>query len=170
MMTGQAERLQNSVILDKLVYSGSLKHPHHDSIDPLSPGDRMVQVTAAIIIENCKVFIAKRKPAGRLPDVWEFPGGKLEPGETPEQCLKREIYEEFEIHVTVGEYLGTSVYAYDFGIIELLAYRTRMIGGNIRLNDHAEIGWATVDEITRFEFAPADLPFVEKLKEGQIAL
>lgn len=130
----------------------------------------MTKVTAAIIIDSGKVFIAKRKSAGRLPDMWEFPGGKLEVGETPEQCLKRELQEEFEIEVMIGESVGTSVYEYDFGTIELLSYRAEIVAGEIKLNDHAEVAWAEAGDLGRFEFAPADVPFVQMICRGEIKI
>ena len=66
----------------------------------------MKNVTAAILINDGKILIAKRGQRDKLPNKWEFPGGKVEEGETPEECLKREMYEEFQIEVVVGEYLG----------------------------------------------------------------
>ena len=83
----------------------------------------MKDVTAAIIVKDGKVLIAKRKPTDKLPDKWEFPGGKIEPDETPRDCLAREMKEEFGITVSVGEFLGESVYHYEHGAIRLLAYR-----------------------------------------------
>jgi 8-oxo-dGTP diphosphatase len=130
----------------------------------------MITVTAAIIVENDKVLIAKRKPTAKLANLWEFPGGKLEDGETPEQCLKRELHEEFDIEVEVGEHLGTSVHEYDFGTIELMAYRTQVIRGEMRLNDHAEVAWVEVEGFSRYEFAPADIPFVDMIRRGEIEL
>ena len=130
----------------------------------------MIKVTAAIIVESGKVLIAKRKPTARLANLWEFPGGKLEDDETPEQCLKRELQEEFEIEVNVGAHLGSSVHDYDFSTIELMAYKTQVVSGNFNLNEHAEIAWATVDELDGFKFAPADLPFVEMIRRGEIDL
>jgi 8-oxo-dGTP diphosphatase len=124
----------------------------------------MIKVTAAIIVDLGKVFIARRKPTAKMPGVWEFPGGKMEEGETPEQCLKRELYEEFEIDVTVGGHVGTSVYRYDFGTIQLMAYRVRIVGGKIKLNDHVEVSWVGAGDIGRYEFAPADLPFVDMIR------
>ena len=130
----------------------------------------MIQVTAAIIAENGKVLIAKRKPTGRLPKLWEFTGVKLEEGETPEQCLSRELQEEFEIDVEVGDYLGTSVHNYDFGTIELLAYRTRVFNIVFKLKDHSEVAWVEPKDLSRYEFTPADLPFVDMIKWGEIKL
>jgi len=130
----------------------------------------MIKVTAAIIIESGKVFIAKRKPTGRLSGMWEFPGGKLEYGEIPEQCLKRELREELEIDVVIGEHVGTSIYEYGFGTIELMGYKTQILGGKIKLNDHAEVAWVEAEDLGGFEFAPADIPFVQMIRRGQIAL
>ena len=70
----------------------------------------IVKVTAAILVKDNKIIIAKRGPDDRLANKWEFPGGKIEIHETPEQCLKREMKEEFDIDVSVGEYLGSSIF------------------------------------------------------------
>ena len=130
----------------------------------------MIQVTAAIVVESGKVLIARRNPTARLANMWEFPGGKIEPGESPEQCLKRELYEEFEIHVRIGERVGASVYDYDFGRVELIAFKARLVGGSFKLHDHAEIRWVEADVLDRFEFAPADIPFVDMIRSGRIPI
>ena len=109
------------------------------------------------------LLIAKRKPTGRLPNLWEFPGGKIEPNETPEACLKRELKEEFDVDVTVGEYLGSNIHAYDFGTIELMAFKAFWEKGDFKLLDHVEIRWVFTHELDQFEFAPADTVFVEQL-------
>jgi 8-oxo-dGTP diphosphatase len=127
----------------------------------------MIKITAAILVNDGMLLIAKRKSTGRLPDLWEFPGGKVEAGETPPQCLKRELKEEFDIDVTVGEHFDTSIYSYDFGTVELMAYRTTWDTGDLKLNDHEEIRWVFGHELDRYEFAPADRAFVEKLKKGE---
>jgi len=130
----------------------------------------MIQVTAAIITSNGKTLIAKRKPSARLPNLWEFPGGKVEPGESAEQCLKRELYEEFEIHVRIGERIGSSIHTYDFGTIELIAFKARLVGGRFKLHDHTEIQWVQPADLNRFTFTPADTPFVDMIRRGEIAL
>ena len=130
----------------------------------------MIQVTAAIVVKSGKVLIAKRNPKARLPNLWEFPGGKIEPGEPPEQCLKRELYEEFEIHVRVGERVGASVHTYDFGTVELIAFKARLVGGKFKLHEHAEIRWVQADALDHYEFAPADIPFVHMIRKGEIEL
>ncbi|MEA1946676.1 MAG: (deoxy)nucleoside triphosphate pyrophosphohydrolase [Thermodesulfobacteriota bacterium] len=131
---------------------------------------KITRVTAAILINDEKIIIAKRKSTGKLPNKWEFPGGKIEINETPEQCLKREMKEEFDIDVSVGEYLGSSVYHYDHISIELLAYRTYWEGGEIDLKDHDDFKWISLEQLAEYDFAPADLVFVEKLQNGEIAI
>jgi 8-oxo-dGTP diphosphatase len=130
----------------------------------------MVKVTAAIFVNDGMLLIAKRKPTARLPNLWELPGGKIEPHETPEECLKRELKEEFDIDVTVEEYLGSNVHTYDFGTIELMAYRTTWNKGDFKLLDHEEIRWVFAHELDQFDFAPADTAFIEELKNGVIEI
>jgi 8-oxo-dGTP diphosphatase len=130
----------------------------------------MIKVTAAILVIDGKLLIAKRKPDAKLPNLWELPGGKIEPNETPEACLKRELKEEFGIDVTIGEYIGSNTHAYDFGTIELMAYRTHWVMGDFDLNDHDEIRWINKYDIDQFSFAPADIPFIDKIRRGVIEL
>ena len=130
----------------------------------------IVKVTAAMLVKDDKIIIAKRGPDDKLADKWEFPGGKIEIDETPEQCLKREMKEEFDIDVSVGEYLGSSIYKYDHISIELLAYRTYWEEGEIDLKDHDEFKWISLEELVEFDFAPADMVFVEKLRNGEIPI
>ena len=128
----------------------------------------MVEVTAALLFKDKKLLIAKRKSTDKLPNKWEFPGGKIEDGETPEYCLKREMEEEFEIDVSVGKFLGESIYHYDHGTIKLLAYRTFWKDGTISLKAHDDYQWVSLDQLQEYDFAPADVPFVEKLRRGEI--
>ena len=128
----------------------------------------MVEVTAALLFKDNKLLIAKRKSTDKLPNKWEFPGGKVEDGETPEYCLKREMKEEFEIDVSVGKFLGESIYHYDHGTIKLLAYRTFWKDGTISLKAHDDYQWVSLDQLRDYDFAPADIPFVEKLRRGEI--
>ena len=130
----------------------------------------MIEVTAAILLENDKLLIAQRRSSDKLPLKWEFPGGKIEDNETPEQCLEREMKEEFCIEVSTGEFLGESIYRYEHGTIKLLAYRTYWKDGKISLKAHDAFKWVPVDELKEHDFAPADIPFVEQLERGQIEL
>ena len=124
--------------------------------------DDLVTVTAGIIKKDDKLLIAKRKK-GHLANKWEFPGGKLEPGETPKDCLKRELSEEFGIETKIGKYLTTSNYEYPHIKIELIADEVEYISGEFKLNDHQEIKWVKREELLNYDFAPADILIVNKI-------
>jgi 8-oxo-dGTP diphosphatase len=124
----------------------------------------MKQVTAAIWLYQGKVLIAERPTGDRLEHLWEFPGGKMERGESPEVCLKREMAEEFGVDIKVGHFFARSVYAYDNGTIELLAYFIDNPPQDLELRAHNNVCWVSRDEIDQFIFAPADVPLVERLK------
>ena len=128
----------------------------------------MKKVTAAILIKDGKILIAKRKADDRQANKWEFPGGTVERNETPQACLKRELQEEFGINVSVGRILGESIYHYDHGSIKLLAYRAHWESGQIVLNDHADYRWVSARALVEYDFAPADIPFVEKLQNQEL--
>jgi 8-oxo-dGTP diphosphatase len=125
----------------------------------------MKKVTAAIWLYQGKVLIARRPPGDTLENLWEFPGGKVEPGEDPESCLSRELMEEFGVRVTVGAFFGRSIYTYESGTIELLAYLIEDRPQEMEIRAHSQIRWADTDELGHFAFAPADIPLVEMVKE-----
>jgi len=130
----------------------------------------MKTVTAAIIEKDGKILIAKRKAGDTLANKWEFPGGTVEAGETHEQCLAREMQEEFGIEVSIGTCLGENIYHYDHGTIKLIAFRTFWNDNNLIPHAHDEIQWVSIQQIANFDFSPADVPFVEKLRRGEIEL
>lgn len=133
----------------------------------MGEGTDAIKVTAAIIVEGEKVLIAQRGCHDKLALKWEFPGGKIDEGETPEECLKREINEELSLDIEVGRYFGSSYYRYEKGAIELLAYFARYTGGTLEVRVHSQVKWVTLDALLRYDFAPADIPLVRKLlKEG----
>lgn len=127
-------------------------------------------VTAAIMEKDGKILLARRRKGDRLERKWEFPGGKLEPGETPEVCLVRELREEFGIEAEVLDYVGASVYEYGHGIIDLRAYRVRHVSGEFCINAHEEIAWVEKEDLLSYDLSPADVPIAEKLSSsfGQI--
>lgn len=124
----------------------------------------MLTVTAAILIRGGKVLIGQRKTGKRMAHLWEFPGGKLECGETPEQCLAREIMEELGVEVVVREFFGESLYDYEHGTVRLLAYRVDWTAGELTPLDHQDCRWVAFEELENYDFVPADLPFVRKLR------
>lgn len=122
-------------------------------------------VTAAIIRHNDCILIAKRPPLDHLAGKWELPGGKLETGETPEQCLKREMFEEFHINVSVDSFFAESSYTYETGQIQLHAYFCTWLGGKITPSFHDEYKLICAQEVLDYDFAPADIPIVKALKD-----
>ncbi|MEW5803641.1 MAG: 8-oxo-dGTP diphosphatase MutT [bacterium] len=125
----------------------------------------MQVVTAAVIEKEGKILVAKRRRGDHLENKWEFPGGKLEQGETPEQCLRRELLEEFGIETRIGEFICSSQCVYSHISIELLAYRAEHLSGAITLYEHEEIRWVWPEELEAYDFANADIPIVKKLMQ-----
>ncbi|CAA7602358.1 NUDIX hydrolase domain protein [Acididesulfobacillus acetoxydans] len=123
----------------------------------------MKEVTAAIIVRDGRVLITQRAPGENLAGKWEFPGGKIEAGETPEECLKREIKEELNVDIEVLSFFGQSSYEYDSGTIRLKAFYCRWIAGDFSLRVHSRLEWVTGRELERYDFAAADIPFAQKL-------
>lgn len=123
----------------------------------------MITVTAAIIEKDGLFLAARRKPGSHLAGYWEFPGGKLEPGETEKECLARELHEEFEIHCRVGDFLAESIYDDGMKVIRLLGYHVRHLSGTFQYRDHDRIVWLPVDKLQTLVWAPADIVLVAKL-------
>jgi 8-oxo-dGTP diphosphatase len=122
-------------------------------------------VTAGILIKNDKVLVGKRAPKSDQAGLWEFPGGKVEVGETPKACLRRELQEELAITVEVEELFGRSFFNYQAGSIELLAYSVRWVAGELKVLAHEEVRFVSADELQQLELAPADLPIAVKLSQ-----
>ena len=123
----------------------------------------MISVTAAIIQREGRILIAKRSSTSSLPGTWEFPGGKIESGETPEECLHRELREEFEIDVIVENFFCESIYNYDHGSVRLIAYGAHTDEDILILNAHDDVRWVPADKLLEFNLAPADIPIAEKI-------
>lgn len=124
----------------------------------------MIKVVAGILKKDDKVLIARKREGKPLAGLWEFPGGKIEEGETPEESLVRELMEEMEIKISVKDYVGKSIYDYGNGkVIELLGYTAEIIEGDIVLTDHDKYIWVALSEINNYSLAPADIPLVEKM-------
>jgi 8-oxo-dGTP diphosphatase len=122
-----------------------------------------MKVTAAVIEEKGRVLIARRKPGRHMAGKWEFPGGKVEPGETPEQSLERELMEELAIHARIGEFLLGTFFEGDGVSLELLVYRAERVSGEPALIEHEAICWVRPDELSGYDLADSDRAVVEKL-------
>lgn len=122
---------------------------------------KMIDVVAGIISHEGKILIAKRKPGTHLEGFWEFPGGKIEKGETPEQSLTRELKEELSIHTVTNGFVAESIFDYGSKTIRLLAYSVAYLSGEIVLDSHDEIRWVSPERISEYKLAPADLPILE---------
>lgn len=121
----------------------------------------MKDVTAAIIVKDGQVLIARRAPSEKLAGRWEFPGGKIEHAETPEQCLERELLEELGIKTQVNGFFAESVY----GSIRLLAYFADILAGTIQLRVHDKYRWVGPDALLDYDLLPADIAIAVKLEE-----
>lgn len=127
------------------------------------------QVAAAVIEKDSKVLIARRRKKDTLGGLWEFPGGKVEPGETTEECLKRELKEEFDIETKVGELLSSTIFRYFFIPIELLAYRVKYVSGDFKVNEHDEMKWVLPEDFKNYDLVNADKPIAKAILTSKAA-
>jgi 5-methylcytosine-specific restriction protein A len=125
----------------------------------------MKKVTAAIILKEDKVLIMRRAPGQKYAGGWEFPGGKIEEGETLEHCLERELKEELNIVASVQRFFYKSNYNYPQGNIQLFAYIVKIIAGDIQLSVHDKLEWVDKENLLSFDLLPADVPIAKKIVE-----
>ena len=131
------------------------------------PDSQPIRVTAAIIRRPGHILLARRQAGSHLAGHWEFPGGKIEDGETPEECLARELEEEFGVGAEVGAFITSSRHTYPRGEIELLVYEAELGEGEWVLESHDEVRWVGVRELLGYELAPADVAIAERVvKDG----
>lgn len=125
---------------------------------------KTIHVVGAIIEnDQQEIFCALRNAHMVLANYWEFPGGKIEPGETPQQALYREILEEFNCVIQVGEPVTKTLYEYEQFFVHLETYLATIIKGTPQILEHAEAKWVPSQQLLKLSFAPADLPSIEKL-------
>ncbi len=127
----------------------------------------MGQVTAALIKDNQKILIAQRGRTKLFGWKWEFPGGKVRTGESPESCLRREIREELNLEIQVDEHFCTVHHKYPDFHVELMAFWCSIIGGALRLEEHEQVKWVTVAELKQYNFVEADLDLITALGDHQ---
>lgn len=126
---------------------------------------KQITVVGAVIVKDEKILAAKRGDGMALAGMWEFPGGKIEPGETPEGALQRELEEELRCTASIGDHIETTAHEYEFGVVTLSTYYATLEVGEPLLTEHAEIRWIPPAELMSVEWAPADIPAVERIMQ-----
>ncbi|MFP7492969.1 (deoxy)nucleoside triphosphate pyrophosphohydrolase [Terribacillus saccharophilus] len=123
-----------------------------------------ISVVGAVIVQDNKILCAQRGTEKSLPLKWEFPGGKIEKNETPQEALKREITEEMQCSISIGEEIEDTTYEYDFGIVHLKTFYCQLLEGEPTLTEHVAIKWLAPEDLSSLDWAPADIPAIEKIR------
>lgn len=127
---------------------------------------KKIEVVAAII-HNGGEYFATQRGYGEFEGMWEFPGGKIEPGEAPESALKREIQEELGIDISVGKFLCTTDYDYPSFHLTMHCYLCSIEAGEIELREHKSACWLTTGTLDSVEWLPADKEVIDRIKKGE---
>ena len=127
---------------------------------------KVIPVVGAVIFRNGKILAAQRKSESKLGGLWEFPGGKIEPNESPRDALTREINEELEAEIEIHEEICTTIYEYDFATIKLTTFRCTIQTDILTLNEHQDAKWLNTDDIHSVTWAPADIPTIRAILEA----
>ena len=131
--------------------------------EPARESEPVLIVVAAVVVRDGRVLLTRRNAGSHLEGMWEFPGGKIEPGEEPPQALVREMREELGVEAVAGAPFAFNYHAYPGKRVLLLTYLME-IAGTPRTLGCADLGWFTLREIDRLETPPADVPIFEKLR------
>lgn len=130
---------------------------------------KQVDVVGAVIRNPAgEVLCARRSERMSIPLLWEFPGGKVEPGEEPRATLRREVGEELGCEVEVGELVADATHDYPGLTVRLITYECRVVAGVLEPREHAELRWVSPERLGELDWAPADLPTVARLTEQEI--
>ena len=134
-----------------------------DTLTGAEAGRRRIDVVGAVIVDDSLVYCTKRGQ-GSLEGHWEFPGGKLEPGESPASALTREIHEELGCTIEVGDKVVTTEHEYDFAVVVLTTFYCRLVDGEPILSEHTDSTWLPPGELANLNWAPADWPAVRQIQ------
>jgi 8-oxo-dGTP diphosphatase len=124
---------------------------------------KQINVVGAVILRDNLILCAHRGPDAALAGSWEFPGGKIEAGESPREALVREIEEELRADITVGEHVATTTHGYPFGEVTLTTFFCELHSEDLTLTEHAAITWLPPERLTELDWAPADVPAVRAI-------
>ena len=123
-----------------------------------------IQVSCLVLFHEGKILATRRGAAMDLPGCWEFPGGKVELGESPENCLLREIREELSIEIRICDSLTPILHLYPNKEIQLIPFLATWQGGSLKLTEHAQSQWLNKEDLLSLNWAPADLPIVQEVQ------
>ncbi|MGT2926676.1 (deoxy)nucleoside triphosphate pyrophosphohydrolase [Streptococcus cuniculipharyngis] len=126
---------------------------------------KTIHVVAAAILKEGKYFCAQRPKGKSLADFWEFPGGKLEQGESPKVALVREIKEEFDADIEILDYVNEASYDYDFGTVVMMTFEARLLSETLTLLEHQDSKWLEPHQLRTLNWAPVDRPAVNLLSK-----
>ncbi len=126
---------------------------------------KIIKVTAGIITDKDKVLITRRAPKENFAGGWEFPGGKIEANETPQECLARELKEELNISVSAGRLCTEVTHVYGNMNINLIAYYCTIIDGKIQISVHDKYRWIIINDLFKYDLLQADVSIAKKVIE-----
>jgi len=127
--------------------------------------DKLLKIVAGVIVDDSnKILLAQRNDGKNMAGKWEFPGGKVEAGETKKEALRRELREELDIECKIGDYIGSSVYNYDDFTVDLHLYFADILDGEIQAVEHKKIAWTEIDTIENYDIPQANFPLINKIR------
>jgi 8-oxo-dGTP diphosphatase len=126
-----------------------------------------IEVVGAVIVRNGEILCAQRGPSSSLAGMWEFPGGKIETGESAREALHREIHEELLCVVSVGEMVTETSHQYEFGVVTLTTFYCELVEGTPKLSEHAAVVWLAPADLGSLDWAPADIPAVKIIQRDR---
>lgn len=125
---------------------------------------KTIRVVAAVIRDGSRIF-ATQRGYGEYKDGWEFPGGKIEEGETPQEALAREINEELDTEIEVGEYIDTIEYDYPNFHLSMDCFWCKILDGDLVLKEHEAAKWLDKNTIDDVDWLPADITIIDRIKK-----